>query len=336
MDSSVELRKVTLDDMCYMPSVFDTSIDGHGTLRLVDVYGELYPNGTDEKPIWFIRHCYPNEIRFAGIHSPGNGFNSKQQPLHLTNLAQKDAKFSGYYKVCDECYGMDNEQPFFKYRFYENYLIVKEADVLDLKGIYFSHAIFKHANISQETSQITQTCLFYGSYEKRPVTGIGNFELCFFPKEEKRDLNDFSAYVYAFDAGVRKDGRRELSMVNFSLDGKAHAIYCLDSEKPVVTTDVTMDASWEVLPYVNDRTCVYKDAIFRFGGKEIHFSGKWGAKGLTAYPRTELSGQSQVFGTWYEGQTPYSHALSITFHENMRAYPDLLRKGGFKVNDDAR
>lgn len=82
---------------------------------------------------------------------------------------------------------------------------------------------------------------------------------------------------------------------------------------------------------MDDETCIYKDAVFSFGGKDIHFNGKWGAKGLTPYPKTELHGQSQVLGTWYEGKDPYEHRLSMTFQENMGVYAEALHKAGFMV-----
>ena len=87
------------------------------------------------------------------------------------------------------------------------------------------------------------------------------------------------------------------------------------------------------LPYVDDGTCVFKDAIFRFAGKEIHFEGKWGTKGVRPEPRIEKHGQSQILGTWYEGSTPYKHKLSMTFSENMEAYDYKLEKMGFDVKD---
>lgn len=328
---SVEFKKYKLTDICYTPDYFDTDIDGHGVLNLIDMYGQLYPNGLDKKPIWFIRHCNQDKTRFGAIHEPGDNYLSVQTPLHLDDIAQKDSKIIKYRKINEKCYGIDSKEPFFEYRFYEDYLTYKEGNILDLKAELFPSAVFKHADDVTITSQITQPCLYTGTYEGKPVKGIGNFELVFFPKEDKRNLNDFAAYIYANDVGVRKDGRKEVSMVYFSLDGKSNAFYWLEGENPIISKEVRMEAEWEELPYVKDGTCIYKNATFYFGGKEIHFEGKWGAKGLTAYPRIELSGQSQVFGTWYEGNEPYKHEISMTFHENMRVFPKELRKGGFTV-----
>ena len=68
-------------------------------------------------------------------------------------------------------------------------------------------------------------------------------------------------------------------------------------------------------------------------GKEIHFTGKWGTKGFLAKPRVEKHGQSQVAGTFYEGDTPYEHQLSNCWVECMEAYDYKLREWGFDVVD---
>ena len=329
--SNIEFKKFTLDDLGKNPKFFDTEQDGYGKLSLVDMYGVLFPDGLDEKPIWFMRHCNPDSVRFGGFHRPGDGFLSVQTPLHLEDVAQKDTPVTEYRKIDDTCYGMDAKKPFFEYRFYEDHLTFKETDILDVRAELFPSAIFKHADDATITSQITQSCILEGTYEGKPVKGIGNFELMYLPQAENRNLNDFFSYVYAYDVGVREDGRKEIALVHFSLAGKSCGFYWLEGEEPVISRDVKMEAQWEKLPYVDDGTCIYKDAVWRFGEKEIRFTGKWGAKGLTAYPRVELHGQSQVLGDWYEGSVPYKHQISMTFHENMDVYPDKLKKGGFTV-----
>lgn len=333
METKIEIKKFTVEDICIESKCFDNNSDGHGVLTLIDMYGQLYPNGFDEKPIWFIRHNNVNGTRFGAIHCPGDGYNSVQTPLHLNDIAQKGSKVNGYRKLNDNCYGMDCENPFFEYRYSDTSLTYKEGNIIDLKAELFPIAIIKHADDAAITSQITQSCLYSGFYEGKPIQGIGNFELVYFPKNANRNLNDYAAYVYANDVGVRADGRKEISMVYFSLAGRSNAFYWLEGEEPVVSSHVRMEAEWEKLPYVNDGTCIYQRATFFFGGKEIHFEGKWGAKGLTAYPRIELAGQSQVFGSWYEGKIPYKHEVSMTFHENMRVFPNELKAGGFKVKD---
>ncbi len=85
------------------------------------------------------------------------------------------------------------------------------------------------------------------------------------------------------------------------------------------------------LPYVDDGTCIYEDATFSFAGKTLHFHGRVGLQGFTPKPRVEKHGQSQVFGTWYEGDEPYDHKLFFGFVENMEAYDKGSQAAGFDV-----
>ncbi len=328
---AIELKRMDLSDLEIDSKAFDNDNDGHGRLGLVDLYGVLYPNGSDNKPVWFIRHCNPDRIRFAGIMEPSDDILGLQKPLHLEDLAQKEDDMKPYGKIDDECFGISGNDPFFEYRYYKDHVTVKEADVLDLKGTYYPQAIYKHADSSTFISQITQPLELQGTYEGKEVRGLGNFELCYFPREEKRDLNDYAAYIYSWCSGIRKDGRRESMMVFINLEGKGTGFYHIDGEEPVFSDQVRMDAEWYRLPYMDDGTCTYKDAVFSFADKKIHFKGKWGYKGLTAYPRGELSGQSQIMGTWYKGDEPYEHDLSITFNENMQVTKENLEKLGFEV-----
>lgn len=331
MDNSIILKNYKLEDLDYRPAFFDNEIDGHGKLTLVDMYGVLFADG-DDKPIWFIRHCNPDGIRFGAFHRPGNDYLDVQSSLHLDDIAQRGAKIEPYH-LADDHYEISCREPFFEYKFYEDHVEYKETNVLDVRGDLFTKAIFKHADDSLVSSQITQSLILDGTYEGKHVRGLGNFELVYMPEKETRNLNDFFSYIYAYDAGIREDGKKEIAMINLSLNGYSKGFYWLEGENPVISDNVLMEAKWVKLPYVDDGTCIYKDAVFKFGGKEIHFKGKWGAKGLTAYPRVELSGQSQIFGTWYEGRTPYKHSMSITFHENMDVFADKLSKAGFEVID---
>lgn len=331
----IEFRKLTLDDIGRVPPVFDTEANGYPRLALVDMYGFLFPDGADEKPIWFVRHCGPDNVRFGAFHRPGDGFLSVQEPLHLADIAQRDAQVDGYRRVDVNAYGISAHEPWFDYRFALDAVTCREADILDLQADPFPYAILKHADPTTSVSTITQSCLLAGTYEGNPITGIGNFELVYVPQDERRELNDFFSYVYANDVGVRTDGRKEIARIYFSLDGHSSGFYWLEGEDPVISDDVQMDAEWVRLPYVDDDTCIYRDATWRFGGKEIHFTGLWGAKGLTAYPRLEVQGQSQVLGHWYEGSVPYEHSVSMTFHENMDVFAPKLAAGGFTVADEA-
>ena len=333
MKNESVFKKYKLEDLCNKPKFFDTEEDGHAKLSLVDFYGILYPQDKkDERPIWFIRHCNPDAYRFGGVFKAGDGPFGLQEPLHLDDMAQKDTKIN-HYSLKDDAYEISSDSPFSQYRIYEDHVTLKEDGVYDLTAELFPFAIFKHADDTMSVSQITQTVLYEGQYEGKPVKGIGNVELCLLPENENRNYNDFWSYIYAFDTGIREDGRKEFAMVRFSLDGGSTGIYWLEGEEPIVSNDVKMEADWYHLPYEDDGTCCYKDAVWSFGGKKINFKGKWGHKGLTAYPRMELKGQSQIMGEWYEGDTEYKHTVSMTFHENMDVYDKNLIKAGMKVVD---
>ena len=135
--------------------------------------------------------------------------------------------------------------------------------------------------------------------------------------------------------GIRKDGRREFCNASLGLSEGARSIvaYKIDGEEMIITDEVSLEADWMHLSYVDDGTCVFQNAILRFNGKEIHFEGKWGTKGFLKKPRIERHGQSQIFGTWYEGSEPYEHRLYYTFVENMEAYDKNLKRFGFDVID---
>ena len=176
-----------------------------------------------------------------------------------------------------------------------------------------------------------------GLYENRPCLGLGEHDRLFIPSEVHGfdGITNAFGYFYMNMMGIREeDGRREQALISIDpYHGKNFCYYYIDGETPIFTDKAEMETEWTKLPYVDDGTCVYKDAIFRFGGKEFHFEGKWGSKGFTIKPRVEKHGQSQIFGTWYEGKTPYRHRLFMTFGENMEAYDYKLKELGFDVNE---
>lgn len=142
--------------------------------------------------------------------------------------------------------------------------------------------------------------------------------------------------MWSYYAGIRQDGRKECAYLNIhSRNGHGVAAYWLEGEEPVLTDEVTLECDWQRLPYAEpgDDTLSYTNAVWRFAGKEIHFTGKWGSKGFTAQPRLSRVGQSQSFGSWYEGKTPYEHKLFHTINENMGANIESIRKMGFEAKE---
>ena len=329
MKNECEFRKFSFEDISYKPPVFQNADDKYAKLSLVDFYGVIFPEDND-RPYWFMIHSNPNKYRFSGVFKAGDSWNSVQQQVHLEDYPQKDAQIDEYQLVNNEYYRIASKQPYSEIVIKEDCASIRITDSLNLEAKYFPFAIIKHMDDTMDVAQVTQTVEVSGTFDGKQVKGLGNVEFCYIPEEETRNLNDFWSYIYAYDCGVREDGKKEFAMVRFSLNGGSTGIYWLEGNEPVISNDVSMEAKWHPLPYEQE-TCCYKDAVWKFADKEIHFSGRWGHKGLTAYPRMSLNGQSQIMGDWYEGSKPYKHSVSMTFHENMDVYADKLRKGGFEV-----
>ena len=176
-----------------------------------------------------------------------------------------------------------------------------------------------------------------GTYEGKPIQALGCFDRLFAPNGDRGAIiGTATHYVWSYYAGIRQDGRKECAYLNIhSRNGHGVAAYWLEGEEPVLTDEVTLECDWQRLPYAEpgDDTLSYTNAVWRFAGKEIHFTGKWGSKGFTAQPRLSRVGQSQSFGSWYEGKTPYEHKLFHTINENMGANIESIRKMGFEAKE---
>lgn len=319
------------------PKCFDTDYDGHAVLSLADVIAMIFPNGdVNEKPMLYIRHTdmIKKEFRFGNLVELGDDFLSVQKGVyHQHEVAQAKTPITEYHKVEDGVYGFECENPKAEFRFSEDGYSVKEGSFLSLTADKWPLAIEEHESMYNHVSTLIQAGTFRGVYENQLVLGLGEHDRLFIPSEVHGFdgiTNDFG-YFYMNMMGIREDGRREQALISIGHDQKILAYYYIDGETPIMCDHVSMEAEWYHLPYVADGTCVYKDAIFRFAGKEFHFEGKWGSKGFTPEPRISKHGQSQIFGTWYEGSTPYKHRLYMTFGENMEAYDYKLEAMGFKV-----
>lgn len=323
----------------HTPEVFDNEFDGHSIMSLADVIGMIFPGGdVTKKPMLYIRHTdmIKNEFRFGNLVELGDDYLSPQKGVyHEAEFPQGGAKISPYHKVCDDnkMFGFETEVPSSKFRFTKDYFMAEEGDFFRIKGEHWPHTIYEHQSMYNHVSTFIQAASLIGTYEGKPVMGLGEHDRLFIPRE----VNGFDGitanfgYVYMNMMGIREDGRKEHALISLENSGKIFAYYSIDGETPVFSEHVSMETKWIRLPYVDDGTCVYKDAIFRFCGKEFHFEGKWGSKGFGAKPRLEKHGQSQVFGTWYEGDIPYKHRLYMTFGENMEAYDYKLKELGFDV-----
>lgn len=321
------------------PEVFDNSFDGQCVLSLADVIAMIFPGGdVNEKPYFYIRHTdmIKNEFRFGSLLELGDDFLSPQKGvMHADDFAKAGTKISSYHTVEDKkgFSGFGSENPASEFRFGETYYTCKEGTAFTVKAEHWPNAIYEHESMYNNVSTIIQAASYIGTYEGRRVMGLGEHDRLFIPTE----VNGFDGitanfgYVYINMMGIREDGRREQALISLEDCGKIFAYYYIDGEQPILCDHVTMEADWYRLPYVDDGTCVYKDAVFRFAGKEFHFQGKWGSKGFGEKPRVEKHGQSQIFGTWYEGKTPYKHRLYMGFGENMEAFDYKLKEKGFDI-----
>jgi len=322
-----------------MPECFNNAFDGYANLSVIDAYGMFFPNGdTTKKPFIYFRHTdvIKNKHRFAGLLDLGDDYLSPQKGVHhFDEVAGSETPVTPYGKVSENplIFGFKSEGKFVDYQFHKDFFKIKEGDFFNVKAEPWNFTIYDHQSIIRNVSLIFQPSTFLGSFDDNPVIGLGSYDR-FCMKQNIKSFEEIKMEYMSFSGmGIRDDGRKELALVSVSINdsGKIVAYYYLEGEQPIITDHVIVEADWTRLPYVDDGTCTFKNATFSFCGKEIHFEGKWGSKGFTQKPRLEKHGQSQVFGTWYEGNTEYKHRIFYTFVENMGAFDYKLKELGFNV-----
>lgn len=337
--------KKTLDDYKEKPERFQNEQDGFAKVYCVESIATLFPNGTDNPPVSFFRHMNVDKTRFAGMVKTSDNPLGVQREAHVHDLAGPNDHMKPY-QCLDEkplMYGYSYEEPFCEYRYYENGKITwkegKDGSILDVELEPFPVAFFLHRCEQFPVSTFyTHPHVIKGTYEGKPVIGIGNDDRQYIPDvkvdavAQEKNYQKTTDYMSANCAGVREDGRREIAFFNGEY-GHLAGGYWLEGEEPVVDGNVEIIGDWVHLPYCDDGTCVMTDFIFKIGPKTIHFNGKWGFKGWTAEPNLSKHGQSQISGTFYEGDTPYKHQVWQTFVENMEAYDEKLKKVGYSVID---
>ena len=317
------------------PEVFNNPDDDYATISVITHYNEFFINGdVDTKPKYFIRHTNNDSTRFVGIIDFNDDFLQPQIGGHTEDLeaCHKDDAFVKHQQVDDTHYGYSSFNGEMKLIVDETSIEFKEGNVLEGKGTFFPYAVVDHNNIWNDIACIYQSYVFEGTYLGQSVKGVGRYSRSFRPSSDDHPY-ELLGYIDNELVGVREDGRREMTIIHMDSTGKVFAFYLLDGEEPVVSDEVEMETEWYRLPYMDDGTCIYKEVTYRFGGKEIHFKGKWGTKGFTEKPRFDKNGQSQVFGTWYEGKEEYKHTLYQTFNENQECYDYKLKEMGFDVID---
>lgn len=325
------------DFLAIEPKIFDNDLDGHASLCLSDMYGSLYYEGKEnEKPIMFFRHSNPDSYRFGGIVELGDTFIEPQKGgYHHDDIAQNDTKVCGYRKISNEplTYGFDSKNLYSEYRFTVDYATFKEGDVLNLKAIPLPICLVDHGCLFPLLTQFSQPCIVTGTFEGKKVHGLASYDRIYMPKNVKEKFGNNLGYFCSVGCGLCEDGKYELCIAVIDQSGTSVGVYWKEEQEPIISYDVTLEADWYHLPYVDDGTCIYQNAVFKFGGIEFHVNGKWGTKGFTKQPRKDRHGQSQVFGTWYVGKNPYKHKVSTSFNENMECYDFKLKEKGYKIID---
>lgn len=335
--AGVDFRKITADDLSERPKCFER--DGEVALLRHLNWCVLNPED-DTVPHYYMRNMEPDNYRWGGIIRLADSPLGFQSSAHHTELAQADTVVTRYHKCVDnpDTYEISSEIPFTRFRTSANGFTWKEANVLDVTGTPFPYMVVIHPNSPQGICYWVQPAVIRGTYAGKEICTLGAFDRFFTPldkTEQQRAVQEvLKHYIWSYYMSVRQDGRREMAYMNICKhNGEGVGIYWLEGEEPIMSDKVTLDAEWHRLPYapLSDPSLTFTNATWRFGGKEIHFTGKWGAKGHTPTPRLYTVGLTHCYGTWYEGATPREYLMQHCANECSGGTVDNLLLMGFDV-----
>ncbi|MCR4854931.1 MAG: hypothetical protein K5908_02065 [Erysipelotrichaceae bacterium] len=338
-DLKIEYRKLRNDDFSPSPSCFREDIPGE-EVRLIrhDNCGMLLFE--NRRPQYYFHNMNETSSRWSSFIELGEGPLSLQESVHDEDMAQNEETDS-YHLISEDpvTYGIRtlSGKPM-EFTYNEEGCIWKEgegASILDVRGEWFPYGLICHMGSEYDIPFIHQPVHLKGTYEGKPVEFLACIDRIFSPMgQEDEIIRNATSYISSYCSGIREDGRREWFMALICREnGKGLGIYYIDKEEPVISGDVINEGIWQRLPYVDDDTVVSIDNVWRFAGKVFHVKGRYGAKGFTGRPRLDRHGQSQIFGTWYEGDTEYRHRIWNTFSENMDAYASSMKERGFRVKE---
>lgn len=331
-----ELRKITADDISPAPRAYQTSPDDPAVLVRHDNCMMFYLED-DPIPYYYVRLSEQKRYLSSGIVKLGDGPLSPHRCVHFDDLAQKDAQTTPYERLpgSSAVYSHCSENPLSRQIYTEDHARFVEDGILDFTCEYWPVCYFTNAELPF-SNYFSQPFTLTGCYEGKPVTGLGQFENICWSGRQLAQLSQMAGgyLICSIFLGIREDGRREF-FYGYLIRGAGSgaAAYWLEGEEPVMTEDVTLETEFYPLPYLpaDDPTCACKNMVWRFAGKEIHFTGKWGSRRFAPDPLKEKAGASNSFGTWYEGKTPYAHRVNHTFNESMGATVENLKKHGYTV-----
>ena len=342
-----EVRQATMEDYDLQIKQYADVPEGEVELLSLSNYAMFFPRGLEGKPVYYFRHQTKDYTRWAGFADLGDGPLEPQVGGHFMDLAQRGDKMKPYRKVSDNPlrYSMGCDDPFWEIS-YENcgatWKEGKDGSILDVKFEPFPYAMFARTKSALSTNWFMQPGILTGTYEGRTVVGMGQYDRSFWPKEADKlppseiAKSGVTTYILQIYTGIRQDGRRECFMAQIKPDKNdwGCGFYWIDGEEPVVSEKIHLEADFHHLPYLpKDPRVVFTDATITIGNKRIHFHGKWGGIGFFDRPRFDRHGQTHVYGTWYEGDTPYKHKIFGTFNENMDCYDYTIKKAGYKIID---
>lgn len=331
-----ELRRITADDISLAPKAYQTNPDDHAELIRHDNCIMFYLED-DPVPYYYVRLSEQKKYITSGIVKLGEGPLSPHICVHYDDLAQENADTTPYTKLpgTSTVYSHSSKNPISQQIYTENHAHFIEEDILDFTCEYWPICYFTNAELPF-SNYFSQPFSVTGYYKGKPVTGLGQFENICWTNQQLTQLREAGGgyLICNIFLGIREDGRREFFYGYFLRGaGTGTAAYWLEGEEPIITEDVTLKTEFYHLPYLsdNDPTCACKNMLWRFADKEIHFTGKWGSRRFSSDPINEKIGSSNSFGTWYEGNTPYTHRVNHTFNESMNATVENLKKNGYTV-----
>ncbi|MBQ9036177.1 MAG: hypothetical protein IJ115_01770 [Erysipelotrichaceae bacterium] len=333
-----EFTEYKADYLKSEPDVFQNERDGFAIHSLNSVVCEFFVDG---QPYYYYRHSDPDKTRWVGICRLGDRPLDYQKGGYTYQLAahNKNDIIVPYHKLSNDpvSYGFSSEYDEMSVVYTQKGITVKEGDILNFTAEFFPTVTLDHFNAWPNGVNCYVSGKVTGYFEGKPIEGVGRFDRAFCTRTTSEKGFDFDFATLNMNnefGGIRKDGRREEAVIDITAEGKVWAYYWLEGEEPVSANEVEVEADWYKLPYLNDGTCIYKDIVFRFVGKEIHMNGKWGHKGFTGYPRFDKLGQCEISGPWYEGKEPYEHELYVSFNEVQEAYDHNITKYGFDVFEE--
>ena len=332
----VEFRKLKDDELGLIPNCFEKeNVELLRHLNWCILYQE------NSSPHYYMRNMEPDYYRWGGIIKLGDHPLDFQTSRHHKDIAQLDTPTTDYKKISEDplCYEMRSDFPMTEFKYMNGKAFWKEGEILDVEIEFFPYAIIIHPDSPQRICYWAQPVLVKGMYEGKSIRTLGCIDRFFAPKDkelQKKALEDvLKHYIWSYYFAVRKDGKKELAYFNIcEHNGKGVAIYWLEGQEPIISDEVTLEAEWHRLPYApeSDSSVTFTKAIWKFCGKEVHFEGKWGAKGHTATPRMNTIGLTHCYGSWYEGKSPREYELMHAANECSGATIETIEKMGFVMN----